>query len=530
MVNLQRITPKIKMIMTHAKSSVSMAHTRQCYRNRVGIDDILLDNVLIQPMLFFSALRMFNENFTEWLAPDFSAISAALEIKNKFPTNKINLRYSGDNPVNINAVIQTMDNSIAFATNTVGLGEVIEIINYRTKEALTNDAEVIEQSGKFTRAPKATEVLLTASPNTLIRIYEKFDDDGTIRIILTHGLARSTVERLKVLVFADQLAYLNTSESEEDKTLAELVTQHSERIMPILTGIITEAFAREFIEMFFMEKAETLDKVLQEAAMRKLMEQLDNIPQQMLRDKLNALENRRYELRSALENYMAAEKRYTEAHNALVAVQHGDDEIIVNIKKFFTALGVKLKDLAVTNEKIYVIADTVLTYFDGKKLGYYKSNPRSSFSQSPAWEQNLLEKVFETRTVKLHITAGFQIHLRSGRIDVVRRGTSVSNSYNESMRTGIPNPHHEHYNCFGDNQRICNDLVEKGKLDEALMTVYAALGGINISDSAVFNSFLEDLRHDNYRNLAFIEVDGEMITPTEYRRRYEKEQEEKANA
>lgn len=527
MLNLQRIIPQIKRTLIATKSIVSATHTRECYRNRVGIDASNLDNALIQPMLFFAILRAFKTNLTEWVMPNHNINSTARAIKYTFPTNHITLKYSGDTPININAVIQVLSNSIAFATNAVGLGECVHIINYRTKEALTNDAEVVEKSEHFVRAEKATEILLTTAPHTVVRVYEHRSNEGIVRIILTYGISRNLIDRLKVIVFTDQLAQLTTDESEEYRALAEIVAHNSEYIITNLPNLLTERFIQYFIETYFADKLNELDKLIQDATLRRITEQLDNITTQTLAEKLSVVKAYRSELYQKRQAYEDIEQKYTAAMNAWEAAKYEEDTTTANIKKFFTALGIKLKDLAVTDDNIYVIADTILTYFDGRKLKAYKNNPRSPLCTAPAWERDLIEKVFEQRTAKIHITAGFKMNLKSGRLNAVHKHEAISTNYEPNMRTGIPNPHHEHYNCFGDNSRICSELVIQGKLDEALMTIYAALGGLNIADTAVFNAFINDLNCEEYYNLAFIEIDGNMVTPAQYRRLYEKEQESK---
>lgn len=91
------------------------------------------------------------------------------------------------------------------------------------------------------------------------------------------------------------------------------------------------------------------------------------------------------------------------------------------------------------------------------------------------------------------------------------------------MLKGIPNPHHKYYNCWGDNQsNIVRALVDKDYIT-AITTAFAATSGLNISDTAVMEKFVNDELPYRYSDTPCLKntATGELITINTYKRRFE---------
>lgn len=489
------------------------------YRNRMGIDNHTLASIITKPAvlaLFITQLYKYPERFID---THTSVPSLVYDLRRMLPYTKGDLMYSGDTVVNINNVITRVTDALAFPNTVTGspIGSRVVIINYKSKERLETDATIIEGHSAFKKADKETTVFLTATPYETVRLYEIYSDDGIVMVLLAHALTNDTVQRIGQLLFAEQCNAIAkipeikpiTDAIFKEKLNIKFLNDYSENIVDFLEN----NFLKEIIEKQLKEQEEKRTKALLEAVAK--------IPDMRIKRARNAVEEATNNYKQSVERMRAYEEKYTAALSELALAQTTESTVNETLKTFLKALGNKLRYINIAGDSLQIIADTELMFFDAAKLKIYEQNPRSDLNTAQGWVQALVEDVFKTKKAKLHMTAGFTINMISGTLNVIHAGSVNNDLFTEAERTGIPNPHHEFYNCFGDNRTICMGLVQEGKLDEALMTMYAALGAINIPDAAVFSKFLRALSCD-YQNLAYIEKDGEMLTPVQYRTLYEK--------
>ena len=86
---------------------------------------------------------------------------------------------------------------------------------------------------------------------------------------------------------------------------------------------------------------------------------------------------------------------------------------------------------------------------------------------------------------------------------------------------GMFNPHHYYYNCWGDNQSLITRALSEHDYITAILQAFAAIAGINVTDTAVITQFVER-EIPEFRNTPCIKVNttNELITFTEYSRRF----------
>ena len=163
---------------------------------------------------------------------------------------------------------------------------------------------------------------------------------------------------------------------------------------------------------------------------------------------------------------------------------------------------------------------TPLTFWETKYYDAYVSSTRgNAITNMPRVHQALFKEIFKDRTIQLMIESGVSLNVTQ--YEVLYSNPLTERNVNYSDLKGIPNPHHHYYNCWGDNKPAILKALKNNNYVQALTQVFAAMGGINLTDSAVMNRFCNDAM-STYRDtpcLRYKET-GEVITIREYERRY----------
>lgn len=154
---------------------------------------------------------------------------------------------------------------------------------------------------------------------------------------------------------------------------------------------------------------------------------------------------------------------------------------------------------------------TQLKYTNEEDLEAIKrASVRNWYGNQPGWMQELIDKIFK-REVKLIITNPVLWDFESGNIRLAR-GTIGSEEYQ--------NPHHRHYNCWGDYGPKIRTASEEGKFEEAVSYIVAATAGINILDAAVMGRMCVDFTGTYLDSLILIDEEGNLISPRMYKRKW----------
>ena len=168
-------------------------------------------------------------------------------------------------------------------------------------------------------------------------------------------------------------------------------------------------------------------------------------------------------------------------------------------------------------KQLRFVYETALIYFDQNAYDIYAHSTRPNMvtNAAPAIK-SLLDDIFVTRMIKMHFVSGVKLNMETGDIRYLDPYSTP-----DTVVDGLSNPHHKHYDCFGDNVSQLRQAVRNKDYVSAILQAESAIAGINIADAAVFRRFVEnDLTY--YTDIPCLEVaaTGERITIEEYIRRY----------
>lgn len=110
----------------------------------------------------------------------------------------------------------------------------------------------------------------------------------------------------------------------------------------------------------------------------------------------------------------------------------------------------------------------------------------------------------------------YTLYFEQGFILTYENSMSISRWRDHRKTRGIPNPHMERYDCWGDNQALIVKCLNEYDLTMAFAQIMSAIAGINVSDSPVFNQLAEYF--DSYTDIPCLQnnTTGEMLTINQY--------------
>ena len=130
--------------------------------------------------------------------------------------------------------------------------------------------------------------------------------------------------------------------------------------------------------------------------------------------------------------------------------------------------------------------------------------------------RSLLDDIFVTHMIKMHFVSGVKLNMETGDICYLDPYSTA-----DVVVDGLSNPHHRHFNCFGDNVSQLRQAVRNKDYVSAILQAESAIAGINIADATVFRKFVEDdLTYFTTIPCLEVAATGERITIEEYIRRY----------
>ena len=163
------------------------------------------------------------------------------------------------------------------------------------------------------------------------------------------------------------------------------------------------------------------------------------------------------------------------------------------------------------------VYETALIYFDQNAYDIYARSTRPNMvtNAEPAIK-SLLDDIFVTRMIKMHFVSGVQLNMETGDIQYLDPYSTP-----DTVVDGLSNPHHKHFNCFGDNVSQLRQAVRNKDYVSAILQAESAIAGINIADATVFRRFVEDdLTYSTAIPCLEVAATGERMTIEEYIRRY----------
>ena len=168
-------------------------------------------------------------------------------------------------------------------------------------------------------------------------------------------------------------------------------------------------------------------------------------------------------------------------------------------------------------KQLNFVYETALIYFDQGAYDIYAHSTRPNMVTNaiPAIK-SLLDDIFVTRMIKMHFVSGVLLNMETGDIRYLDPYSTP-----DTIVDGLSNPHHKHFNCFGDNVSPLRQAVRNKDYVSAILQAESAIAGINIADATVFRKFVEeDLTHALDIPCLEVAATGERMTIDEYIRRY----------
>ena len=168
-------------------------------------------------------------------------------------------------------------------------------------------------------------------------------------------------------------------------------------------------------------------------------------------------------------------------------------------------------------KQLNFVYETALIYFDQDAYDIYARSTRPNMvtNAAPAL-RSLLDDIFVTHMIKMHFVSGVQLNMETGDIRYLDPYSTP-----DTVVDGLSNPHHKHFNCFGDNVSQLRQAVRNKDYVSAILQAESAIAGINIADATVFRRFIEDdLTYNTAIPCLEVAATGERMTIEEYIRRY----------
>lgn len=220
------------------------------------------------------------------------------------------------------------------------------------------------------------------------------------------------------------------------------------------------------------------------------------------------LENRKYEVQEALQIYKNRIRTLHEIEEQLIGVKYSKN-IEKEQKSIVNMLYSNINDI-----EQFEIKDGCLCAAVRQKLLYWDEDhfqelyEGNYFSFENEKLTILCEEIFVKRSITLLFTQGFRFSFSE----------SSFGSYSVDMhdKVGIPNPHMERYNCWGDNTSEIYSCLEYGDFLGVFAQIRSAIAGLNMYDPDVMREFKRYLKDRYTNNKCLLLNDGRIISIQEY--------------
>lgn len=123
-------------------------------------------------------------------------------------------------------------------------------------------------------------------------------------------------------------------------------------------------------------------------------------------------------------------------------------------------------------------------YIDSPMCSVYRNSNQTElrFKQ----KQNLMEAVFLDRTINIPVCSTFCFDLNENRI------RTTDSNISPVRFEGVRNPHHQYYQCLGNNEPKMNEYLAAGDYVNAVIQAQGCVPFWNIGDEAVTSRFTDD--------------------------------------
>lgn len=394
-------------------------------------------------------------------------------------------------------------------SNTIASNRILNIITLNTSTAAAASnciKEFFDNSDVCNELDIRT--LVTSAPTHKVNMYKHITNGGTpystsydrtTYVILNNLDTPNVIFKIATAIMLD----LNLFKDDTEKFANAWLSGNADTVYDTVTNYYAEYKRNK--------------------ALLQRIEAIEKLSKSMGDNRENEFKRRIQEIEERLNEAMNDIRTYTQRMDAvkgeyLLYKLEDDTKKTEELKTFFKSIGDKLNHVRFNDNKLSIVYRTKLVYFEPDLLRRYLDSTRPNcVTNAEPYIKQLLIDIFLERKYDLLIETGATLYTRDNNVVYMPPENTV-----ETRLSGIPNPHHKYYNCWGDNKpSIVNALINKDYIT-AISQVFAAMSGLNISDTAVMERFIrEELQQ--YSEVACLEDKntGEVITISDYRRRFE---------
>lgn len=345
--------------------------------------------------------------------------------------------------------------------------------------------------------------MLTTTPNHKVHVYVNNVTDNKMFVILNNVDTPAFIFKLGA-------ALLTTYQKFGNKT--------NEIAEKYLTGDGTEVY-RTIHEYYAEYEAHAQERVLLEA----LNTMTTAIYENRERDLIRLIEDTQRSIDDMYRRISEyTERLNTHKANYLLFKLTDEDARVQELKTFLRNSYANITGLRAERGAIHIAYKTPLVFFEPDAMQRYFDSTRPNIvNGAPNWVQQLLKDLFINKTKQLLIETGAIISIENPQINYRNPASIRTDVYAPREFSGIPNPHHHYYNCWGDNKPNILRALEEHDYVLAITQVFAAMGGLNLTDTPVMEKFIRNELRE-YKETPCIKdvATGEVITMNEFERRY----------
>ena len=208
-----------------------------------------------------------------------------------------------------------------------------------------------------------------------------------------------------------------------------------------------------------------------------------------------------------------SERLNTHKANYLLFKLTDEDARVQELKTFLRNSYANITGLRAERGAIHIAYKTPLVFFEPDAMQRYFDSTRTNVvNGAPNWVQQLLKDLFINRTKQLLIETGAIISIENPQINYRNPASIRTDVYAPREFSGIPNPHHHYYNCWGDNKPNILRALEEHDYVLAITQVFAAMGGLNLTDTPVMEKFI---RNELREYKASFKINCATLVPTQ---------------
>lgn len=402
---------------------------------------------------------------------------------------------------------RAVDTEEAF-TNARDIIENLQTFTYTRTLCIINtstNAAAAERLQEYMGTTAYTELnvrtLVTSTPNHKIRVYKYTQDSRYYYVILNNVDTPEVVFKLSAAILLHENYF-------GDATATFVEAYHAGDESKVNAAVV-----QYFAEFNAHAQERAINNAINNMATA-LTQGRDN-------EYLRKIERAQTALDNLYTNIQEHAKILNEYKAEYLMYKLTDENSKVNeLTQFLMSTKNNLAHIKFSNNRLDLVYSTPLLYWESEMVRrYFESSRNNVMNTAPEHVQHLLKDLFINNTHTLLIQSGATLDLARGTINFLNP-TAVLNVMTLGELNGMFNPHHYYYNCWGDNQSLISRALVDHDYVTAILQTFAAIAGINMTDTAVITRFIErELNEFNSTKCIKVNETGEIIAPAEYYRR-----------